>query len=149
LIDDTRKKLNGGDFTMTVTIYTQSSCSSSRKAIKWLKENNIPFVEKRITSQPLTLSEFKDILRMTEDGTDEIIATNSNDFKNLDVDIEQLSILELYQLITQHPRMLRSPILIDEKRIQVGYNEMDIRRFIPRKVRAYELNAMQRLVNQA
>ena len=134
---------------MTVTIYTQSSCSSSRKAIKWLKENNIPFVEKRITSQPLTLSEFKDILRMTEDGTDEIIATNSNDFKNLDVDIEQLSILELYQLITQHPRMLRSPILLGEKRIQVGYNEMDIRRFIPRKVRAYELNAMQRLVNQA
>lgn len=133
---------------MTVTIYTQSSCSSSRKAIKWLKENNISFNEKRITSQPLTLAEFKNILRMTEDGTDEIIATNSNDFKNLDIDIEQLSIQDLYNLIQQHPRMLRSPILLDEKRIQVGYNEMDIRRFIPRKVRAYELNAMQQLASQ-
>ncbi|KGR92354.1 regulatory protein [Ureibacillus massiliensis 4400831 = CIP 108448 = CCUG 49529] len=133
---------------MTVTIYTQSSCSSSRKAIKWLKENHIDFVEKRITSQPLSLMEFKNILRMTEDGTDEIIATNSNDFKNLNVDIEQLSIQELYNLIQKHPRMLRSPILLDEKRIQVGYNEMDIRRFIPRKVRAYELNAMQRLASQ-
>lgn len=127
---------------MTVTIYTQSSCSSSRKAIKWLKEHNIPFVEKRITSQPLTLSEFKNILRLTEDGTDEIIATNSNDFKNLNVDIDQLSIQELYELIREHPRMLRSPIIVDEKRIQVGYNEMDIRRFIPRKVRAYELNEL-------
>ncbi len=133
---------------MTVTIYTQSSCSSSRKAIKWLKENNINFTEKRITSQPLTLAEFKNILRMTEDGTDEIIATNSNDFKNLNVDIDQLSIQDLYNLIQQHPRMLRSPILLDEKRIQVGYNEMDIRRFIPRKVRAYELNAMQKLATQ-
>lgn len=133
---------------MTVTIYTQSSCSSSRKAIKWLKSNDIPFTEKRITSQPLTLVEFKNILKMTEDGTDEIIATNSNDFKNLNVDIDQLSIQDLYHLIQQHPRMLRSPILLDEKRIQVGYNEMDIRRFIPRKVRAYELNAMQQLAAQ-
>ena len=131
---------------MTVTIYTQSSCSSSRKALKWLKENDIAYNEKRITSQPLTLAEFKQILSMTEEGTDEIIATNSNDFKNLKVDIEQLSIQQLYSLIQQHPRMLRSPILMDEKRIQIGYNEMDIRRFIPRKIRAFELNALQRLV---
>jgi len=130
---------------MTVTIYTQSSCSSSRKALKWLKENDIAYNEKRITSQPLTLAEFKQILSMTEEGTDEIIATNSNDFKNLKVDIEQLSIQQLYNLIQQHPRMLRSPILMDEKRIQIGYNEMDIRRFIPRKIRAFELNALQQL----
>jgi len=130
---------------MTVTIYTQSSCSSSRKALKWLKDNNIAYNEKRITSQPLTLAEFKQILSMTEEGTDEIIATNSNDFKNLEVDIDQLSIQQLYNLIQQHPRMLRSPILMDEKRIQIGYNEMDIRRFIPRKIRAFELNALQKL----
>ena len=130
---------------MTVTIYTQSSCSSSRKALKWLKDNNIAYNEKRITSQPLTLAEFKQILSMTEEGTDEIIATNSNDFKNSNVDIDQLSIQQLYNLIQQHPRMLRSPILMDEKRIQIGYNEMDIRRFIPRKIRAFELNALQKL----
>ena len=130
---------------MTVTIYTQSSCSSSRKALKWLNENEIVYTEKRTTSQALTLAEFKHILSMTEDGTDEIIATNSNDFKKLKVDIEQRAIQQLYNLIQQHPRMLRSPILMDEKRIQIGYNEMDIRRFIPRKIRAFELNALQRL----
>lgn len=134
---------------MTVTIYTQASCSSSRKALKWLKENNIAYKEKRITSNPLTLAEFKEILSMTEDGTDEIIATNSNDFKNLNIDIEQLSIQELYELIKEYPRMLRSPILLDEKRIQIGYNEMDIRRFIPRKVRAFELHAMQKLARES
>ena len=134
---------------MTVIIYSQASCSSSRKALKWLKDHNIGYKEKRITSHPLTLAEFKEILSMTEDGTDEIIATNSNDFKNLNVDIDQLSIQELFAIIQAHPRMLRSPILIDEKRIQVGYNEMDIRRFIPRKVRAYELNAMTRLAQES
>jgi len=134
---------------MTVMIYTQASCSSSRKALKWLKENNISYKEKRITSNPLTLAEFKEILSMTEDGTDEIIATNSNDFKNLNIDIEQLSIQELYELIKEYPRMLRSPILLDKKRIQIGYNEMDIRRFIPRKVRAFELHAMQKIARES
>ncbi|AMX00796.1 transcriptional regulator Spx [Rummeliibacillus sp. G93] len=130
---------------MTVTIYTQTSCTSSKKALKWLKENEIPYTEKRITSETLTLPEFKRILSMTEDGTDEIISKNSKDFKNLRCDVEQLSIQELYDIVKDHPKMLRSPILIDEKRLQVGYNEMDIRRFIPRKVRAYELYEMQRL----
>lgn len=133
---------------MTVIIYTQTSCTSSKKALQWLAENEIPYVEKRITSDTLTLLEFKKILGMTEDGTDEIISTNSKDFKNLNCDINQLSIQELYNVIKDHPKMLRSPILIDDKRLQVGYNEMDIRRFIPRKVRAYELYEMQRLSNE-
>lgn len=132
---------------MTVTIYTQTSCTSSKKALQWLTENEIPYVEKRITSDALTLSEFKQILGMTEDGTDEIISTNSKDYKNLSCDINHLSIQELYSIIKEHPKMLRSPILIDAKRLQVGYNEMDIRRFIPRKVRAFELFEMQRLSN--
>ncbi|WP_102693194.1 transcriptional regulator Spx [Rummeliibacillus pycnus] len=130
---------------MTVTIYTQTSCTSSKKALQWLRDNNITYKEKRITSETLTLPEFKRILSMTEDGTDEIISKNSKDFKNLKCDIEQLSIQELYDIVKEHPKMLRSPILLDEKRLQVGYNEMDIRRFIPRKVRAYELYEMQRL----
>lgn len=130
---------------MTVTIYTQTSCTSSKKALQWLKDNNITYNEKRITSETLTLAEFKRILSMTEDGTDEIISKNSKDFKNLGCDIEQLSIQELYEIIKDHPKMLRSPILLDDKRLQVGYNEMDIRRFVPRKVREYELYEMQRL----
>ncbi|MGE7918705.1 transcriptional regulator Spx [Viridibacillus sp. NPDC093762] len=130
---------------MAVTIFTQTSCTSSKKALQWLKENNISFTEKRITSDQLTLPEFKLILSMTEDGTDEIISTNSKDFKNLNCDINHLSIQELYDIVKDHPKMLRSPILVDEKRLQVGYNDMDIRRFIPRKVRAYELYEMQRL----
>ena len=128
---------------MTVTIYTQSSCSSSRKAIKWLKAHDIPFTEKRITPSAFTLAEFKAILRMTENGTDDIIATNSNDFKALQLDVDQLSLQQLFELIQQYPRLLRSPIVKDEKRLQVGYNEIDIRRFIPRKVRAYELHTLQ------
>ena len=36
------------------------------------------------------------------------------------------------------PRILKSPILVDEKRLQVGYKEDDIRAFLPRSVRNVE-----------
>lgn len=130
-----------------VTLYTAPSCTSCRKAKVWLESNNIPFKERNIFSEPLTIEEIKEIFRMTEDGTDEIISTRSKTFQNLKVNLESLPLQELYQLIRDNPGLLRRPIIIDEKRLQVGYNEDEIRRFLPRKVRTYQLREAQKLVN--
>ena len=51
---------------------------------------------------------------------------------------------ELYELIRKTPGLLRRPIIIDDKRLQIGYNEDEIRRFLPREVRALELAEAQR-----
>lgn len=130
-----------------VTLYTSPSCTSCRKAKAWLENNNIPYKERNIFSDPLTLEEIKEILRMTEDGTDEIISTRSKVFQKLDVNIEQLPMKELFQLIQKNPGLLRRPIILDEKRLQVGYNEDEIRRFLPRTVRTFQLREAQRMVN--
>lgn len=65
-----------------VTLYTSPSCTSCRKARAWLEEHEIPFVERNIFSEPLSIDEIKQILRMTEDGTDEIISTVQKYSKN-------------------------------------------------------------------
>ncbi|MBM7702558.1 transcriptional regulator SpxA [Metabacillus iocasae] len=130
-----------------VTLYTSPSCTSCRKAKAWLEENSIPYVERNIFSEPLSIDEIKEILRMTEDGTDEIISTRSKTFQKLDVQVDAMPLQDLYELIQQNPGLLRRPIIIDEKRLQVGYNEDEIRRFLPRKVRTFQLREAQRLVN--
>ncbi|WP_181349134.1 transcriptional regulator SpxA [Thalassobacillus sp. CUG 92003] len=130
-----------------VTLYTSPSCTSCRKAKAWLEEHDIPFTERNIFSEPLTLDEIKEILRMTEDGTEEIISTRSKVFQTLKVDFDQLPMQELFTLIHENPGLLRRPIIIDEKRLQVGYNEDEIRRFLPRSVRTFQLKEAQRLVN--
>ncbi|MCI0131440.1 MULTISPECIES: transcriptional regulator SpxA [Enterococcaceae] len=124
-------------------LYTSPSCTSCRKARAWLQENQIEFVERNIFSEPLTQDELKEILRMTEDGTEEIISTRSKVFQKLDVDLDELSLPELLELVQQNPGLLRRPIMIDEKRLQVGFNEDEIRRFLPRDVRAIELKQAQ------
>ncbi|MCT2535656.1 transcriptional regulator SpxA [Aquibacillus koreensis] len=130
-----------------VTLYTSPSCTSCRKAKAWLEEHNIPFHERNIFSDSLTLDEIKEILRMTEDGTDEIISTRSKVFQKLDMNLDQLPLKELFNLIQENPGLLRRPIILDEKRLQVGYNEDEIRRFLPRKVRTFQLREAQRMVN--
>ncbi|WP_338472168.1 transcriptional regulator SpxA [Niallia sp. XMNu-256] len=130
-----------------VTLYTSPSCTSCRKAKAWLEEHDIPYTERNIFSEPLSIDEIKEILRMTEDGTDEIISTRSKSFQKLDVNLETLPLQELFQLIQDNPGLLRRPIIIDEKRLQVGYNEDEIRRFLPRKVRTFQLLEAQKLVN--
>ena len=61
-----------------VTLYTSPSCTSCRKARAWLEEHNILYTERNIFSEPLTIDEIKNILRMTEDGTDYL-----NSFKSI------------------------------------------------------------------
>jgi regulatory protein spx len=93
------------------------------------------------------MEEIKEILRMTEDGTDEIISTRSKTFQKLDVNLDAMPLQALFGLIKENPGLLRRPIIIDEKRLQVGYNEDEIRRFLPRRVRTFQLREAQRMVN--
>lgn len=93
-----------------VTLYTSPSCTSCRKARAWLEEHEIPFVERNIFSEPLSIDEIKQILRMTEDGTDEIISTRSKVFQKLNVNVESMPLQDLYRLINEHPGLLRRQI---------------------------------------
>ena len=126
-----------------LTLYTSPSCTSCRKARAWLQEHQIPFVERNIFSEPLNSSELKAILQMTEDGTEEIISTRSKVFQKLNMDLDDLPLQELLELVQNNPGLLRRPIMIDDKRLQVGFNEDEIRRFIPRDVRQLELRQAQ------
>ena len=130
-----------------VTLYTSPSCTSCRKAKAWLQENGIPFKERNIFSEPLNIDEIKNILRMTEDGTEDIISKRSKAYSKLNVDLDELPMKQLYKLISKNPGLLRRPIIVDEKRLQVGYNEDEIRRFLPRQVRELELAEAERNAN--
>ncbi len=126
-----------------LTLYTSPSCTSCRKARAWLQEHQIPFVERNIFSEPLNSSELKAILQMTEDGTEEIISTRSKVFQKLNMNLDDLPLQELLELVQNNPGLLRRPIMIDDKRLQVGFNEDEIRRFLPRDVRQLELRQAQ------
>ncbi|MBO1306058.1 transcriptional regulator Spx [Enterococcus sp. 669A] len=127
-----------------IRLYISPSCTSCRKAKAWLKNAGLEFQERNIFSEPLTRNEIKEILLLTETGTEEIISTRSKVYEKLDIDLDDLSFNELVTLLAENPGMLRRPIMIDSKRLQVGYNEEDIHQFIPRKIRLYDAQVKAR-----
>ena len=129
-----------------VTLYTSPSCTSCRKARAWLEEHNIEYTERNIFSEALTTDEIKDILSITEHGTEDIISFRSKTFQKLNLDIESMSIQQLYKVIQDNPGMLRRPIIVDDKRLQVGYNEDEIRRFLPKEIRVNQLKQIKNMV---
>lgn len=131
-----------------VTLYITPSCTSCRKARAWLEENEIAYEERNIFTEPLSTNEIKSILRMTENGTEDIVSTRSKAYSELNVELSEIPMNDFFELLQEQPGLLRRPILIDDKRLQIGYNEDEIRRFLPREVRAYELHKARKLVNE-
>lgn len=127
-----------------ITLYVSPSCTSCRKAKAWLEEQDLEFTEKNIFHEPLTKEEIKQILSLTEEGTSELISYRSQAYQALTKDIEELSLNELLELFETQPSLIRRPIIMDGRRLQIGYNEEEIRCFLPRKVRELELAEIHR-----
>src|SRR3954454_13680286 len=132
-----------------VTLFVSPSCTSCRRAKAWFQEHQIPYKERNILSEKLTIDEIKNILHYTEDGTDEIISAKSKAFQKLNVNIDSLSLRELYMIIKENPGILKRPLMLDEKRLQVGFNEEEIRSFLPRKMRVFQLDEGHSFMEEA
>ncbi|MDN6030250.1 MAG: transcriptional regulator Spx [Lactococcus plantarum] len=122
-----------------INLYLSPSCTSCRKARMWFNSYGVPFEEHNILTQPMTADDLKAILAKTENGTEDIISTRSKVFQKLNIDVDELTMNQLINLISEHPSLLRRPIIVDEKRMQIGFNEDEIRAFLPRSYRQAEL----------
>lgn len=118
-----------------ITIYTTPSCSSCRKAKKWFEDHRIEYREKNIFNIKLTRDDIVMMLKNTDNGFDDIISTRSKVFQEQNLDIDDMSMSELTNFIITNPSVLRRPIIIEDAKLQVGYNEDEIRTFIPRRLR--------------
>jgi regulatory protein spx len=118
-----------------ITIFTTPSCSSCRKAKKWLDDHKIPYEEKNLFNQRITEGDIDRMLENAENGFEDIISTRSKIFKEQSLDVEDMRMSELKSFIIDNPSVLKRPIIIDGDKMQVGYNDEEIRVFIPRRLR--------------
>jgi regulatory protein spx len=123
-----------------IKLYISPSCSSCRKVKEWFTEKKIPFKVKNILSGELTDDDIKDILSKSLDGTDEIISKRSNIIKANGVDLDSMPFNDFVAFVKANPSCLKRPIIVDDSKIQVGYNSEEIRAFIPEANRIFLKN---------
>lgn len=122
-----------------IKIYTSPSCSSCRKVRKWFDDQAIPYEVHNIFGETLSREELMEIIAKSENGTDDIISNRSKIVMENDIDFESMTISELIKFIQENPSILKRPIIVDDHRLQVGYNEDEISTFLPRAKRMAEL----------
>ncbi|AGX05494.1 MULTISPECIES: Spx/MgsR family RNA polymerase-binding regulatory protein [Bacillaceae] len=116
-----------------LTFFTYPSCTSCRKTKSWLKANSIDFSERHLFRETPSSKELLEILSLTTEGLDEVLATRSSTFKNLNIDVNELSLSEVVKMIVEEPKLLRRPILTDGKKLVVGYNPDALKGIASRK----------------
>lgn len=112
--------------------YTYPSCTSCRKTKALLQEQELQVSERHIFRDAPTVDELLQLLAISEEGVDSLLATRSQAFKQLDVDVEDLKLSELLKLMSENPKLLKRPILTDGKEVIVGYDKVSIETYARR-----------------
>jgi Spx/MgsR family transcriptional regulator len=111
-----------------LVFYTYPSCTSCRKTKAWLKQNHVDYEERHLFKETPDIDELLNIIKLTREGVKEILATRSETFKKLNVDIDDLKVSEMLQLLHDEPRLLRRPILTDGKKLVVGFDQSGLQK---------------------
>ena len=114
-----------------IVIYTSPSCASCKKVLNWFINEDIPYEEKSIFSPRFSEEDIKDMLLKSENGTDDIISKRSKIIINNKINIDEMKLNELVKFIKENPTVLKRPIIVDDHRLQTGYNEDEITTFLP------------------
>lgn len=116
-------------------VLTISSHKQSRKATEFFNENNIESIKKNV-SGGLSTDEVVYLIKRAG-GLKKIFAEKSKLYIELQelMDKEDTLMSDIVQYIAENPKVLKLPIIYDDKRFLVGYNELDIRTFLPRKLK--------------
>lgn len=119
-----------------ITIYYRNSCLSSRKAINWLNEHHIPY--RKCTIDCVSCEDLSYMLRLTENGIDEIVKSTkrcTEDLHRKILQIQQMHFNEAVVYLSENAELLQTPLIVDHNKFLVGYHSENIRQFAPRYYR--------------
>jgi regulatory protein spx len=128
-----------------IKFYYSSTNLSCGKAEEWLKEHNLEYEKINWDKENMSLTDFFKLLSLTENGTQDIIATKSNPYSSFSRHVDDFSLRDVYFWIHYKKTLLRLPLIMDNQRLQVGFNQDSIRKFIPREVREIENKMLHQL----
>lgn len=115
-----------------ITIYARKKGEALSHLKKWFKKYKYPFIEKNMLVQKLSREELIHIIKLTEQGVTDIISTRGNAYKQMKLNFDEIRLNELIHILQRNPNLLKTPLIVDDKRLQVGYNEDGLRQFVPR-----------------
>ena len=127
-------------------IYTISSNQETKEAERWLYAHKVKFVEVDLLKELVSTEEILRIVSLTEHGVEEIIATETRAYTRLNLNFNDLKLEDFMELLEENATLLKVPLMLDEKQLQIGFDEDKMQRFLEKpskKITDLEKQEMQ------
>ena len=105
--------------------YGYKKCSTVKKAKKWLTDNNIKFEEIDLIDTPPTKEEIKKIYQDSGYDLKKFFNTSGVKYRELGLKykVKTASEDELLDLLASDGKLIKRPLLVDEKKVLIGFKE--------------------------
>ena len=102
-------------------------CTTCKKAIKYLKDNNIKFTERDIVKDNPKQEELKKWIRQSGIDIKKFFNTSGMKYRemNLKERLKQLTDEEKINILSKDGMLIKRPLLITEDKILVGFKEKE------------------------
>ncbi|KXF71661.1 ArsC/Spx/MgsR family protein [Enterococcus faecalis] len=122
-----------------ITVYTGKD-KSSRSAVSWFLWQNIEI--KVCTKAKMEDETIQSICEEFSCKVNMMFSKRSRLFKDIAPFFEQYTFEEKVDLLVKERRLLRTPIIYSKNKLLIGFNEEQIRKFIPREQRKARYNQL-------
>lgn len=126
-----------------ITLYYGTSDISSKRAKRWFEETGIEVQMKKI--KEMSKEDLSQILFLSEEGFSDILKNNirmNSQTEELLRKCKALSFNEALVFLLEHRELLRLPLIFDTHRLMIGFNDDEIRQFIPQSYRRMKLKSV-------
>jgi arsenate reductase len=100
-------------------------CSTCRKAKKWLEENGIESQDRNIVIETPTVQELEEWIKRSKKDIKKWFNTSGLKYRELKLKdkLENMSDKEKIELLASDGMLIKRPILISDRGVNVGFNE--------------------------
>ena len=111
-------------------IYTISSNQETKEAERWLYAHKVKFIEVDLLKELVSTEEILRIVSLTEHEVEEIVETETRAYTRLNLNFKDLKLEDFMELLEENATLLKVPLMLDEKQLQIGFDEDKMQRFL-------------------
>jgi len=112
---------------------------SVKRAIEWAEKNKVSY--SLIPYRKMKQTDIIKILSMTDSGFEDILSRQGDALaiqKIMNKSLDEIKTIELANFLLENTRFLKNLLLVDDKNLQIGFSEENIREFVPQHIRKIE-----------
>ena len=100
------------------------SCSTCKKAAKWLKDHDIDIESKHIVETPPTVGELTEWITRSNLPLQKFFNTSGQKYRELNLKnrISTIPEKELIELLASDGKLIKRPLLVTDSQVLVGFN---------------------------